>query len=65
MGASADRHRGNCLDGSGVQSTIDYVRQRKVFGQAVLDFQTTKHKLAEMKTEIHIGRIFVDRCVRR
>jgi len=48
-----------------LQSTIDYVRQRKVFGQAVLDFQTTKHKLAEMKTEIHIGRIFVDRCLQQ
>ncbi len=46
-----------------LQSTIDYVRQRKVFGQAVFDFQTTKHKLAEMKTEIQIGRTFVDRCI--
>ena len=48
-----------------LQSTIDYVRQRKVFGQAVFDFQTTRHKLAEMKTEIHIGRIFVDRCIQQ
>ncbi len=48
-----------------LQSTIDYVRQRKVFGQAVLDFQTTKHKLAEMKTEIQIGRTFVDRCLQQ
>ncbi len=48
-----------------LQSTIDYARQRKVFGQAVLDFQTTKHKLAELKTEIQIGRIFVDRCIQQ
>ena len=48
-----------------LQSTIDYVRQRKVFGQAVLDFQTTKHKLAEMKTEILIGRTFVDHCIQQ
>jgi acyl-CoA dehydrogenase len=43
--------------------TVDYVRQRKAFGQTVIDFQTTKHKLAELKTEIQIGRIFVDRCL--
>ncbi len=47
-----------------LQWTIDYARQRKVFGQTVIDFQTTKHTLAEMKTEIQIGRIFVDRCIR-
>ncbi len=48
-----------------LQSTIDYVRQRKVFGQTVFDFQTTKHKLAELKTEILIGRTFVDRCIQQ
>ena len=48
-----------------LQWTIDYVRQRKVFGQTVMDFQTTKHKLAELKTEIQIGRIFVDRCIQQ
>jgi alkylation response protein AidB-like acyl-CoA dehydrogenase len=46
-----------------LQTTVDYVRQRKVFGQTVFDFQTTKHKLAELKTEIQIGRTFVDRCI--
>jgi alkylation response protein AidB-like acyl-CoA dehydrogenase len=48
-----------------LQSTLDYVRQRKVFGQTVFDFQTTKHKLAELKTEILIGRTFVDRCIQQ
>ncbi len=46
-----------------LSATVDYVRQRKVFGQTVFDFQTTKHKLAELKTEILIGRTFVDRCI--
>ena len=46
-----------------LQATVDYVRQRKVFGQTVFDFQTTKHKLAELKTEIQIGRTFVDSCI--
>jgi alkylation response protein AidB-like acyl-CoA dehydrogenase len=46
-----------------LQWTVEYARQRKVFGQAVFDFQTTKHKLAELTTEVQIGRIFVDRCI--
>ncbi len=45
--------------------TVAYARERKVFGQTVFDFQTTKHKLAELKTEIQIGRIFVDRCIQQ
>jgi alkylation response protein AidB-like acyl-CoA dehydrogenase len=48
-----------------LKSTLDYVRQRKVFGQTVFDFQTTKHKLAELKTELLIGRTFVDRCIQQ
>jgi alkylation response protein AidB-like acyl-CoA dehydrogenase len=48
-----------------LQWTIAYTRERKVFGQLVFDFQTTKHKLAELKTEIQIGRVFVDRCIQQ
>jgi alkylation response protein AidB-like acyl-CoA dehydrogenase len=43
--------------------TIDYVRERKAFGQAVIEFQNTRFKLAELKSEIQIGRVFVDRCL--
>jgi alkylation response protein AidB-like acyl-CoA dehydrogenase len=48
-----------------LQGTLDYVRERKAFGRAVFDFQTTKHKLAELKTEVQIGRTFVDRCLQQ
>ncbi|MFZ1107956.1 MAG: acyl-CoA dehydrogenase family protein [Rhodomicrobium sp.] len=48
-----------------LQWTVDYARGRRVFGQTVFDFQTTKHKLAELKTEIQIGRVFVDRCIQQ
>lgn len=42
--------------------TLAYVRERRAFGQAVADFQNTRFVLAELKTEIQIGRVFVDRC---
>jgi acyl-CoA dehydrogenase len=43
--------------------TIEYTRERKAFGRAIGDFQTVAHKLAEMKTEIEIGQVFIDRCI--
>ncbi|NCF44136.1 MAG: acyl-CoA dehydrogenase [Proteobacteria bacterium] len=43
--------------------TLEFVKQRKAFGQRVLDLQTTKFKLAECKTEALIARTFVDQCL--
>lgn len=43
--------------------TIDYVKERQAFGRAVLDFQNTQFRLAEMKTEATIGRTFYNWCV--
>jgi acyl-CoA dehydrogenase len=45
--------------------TIDYVKDRKAFGKAILDFQNTQFKLAELKTEATIGRVFYNDCVAR
>ncbi|EIK98020.1 acyl-CoA dehydrogenase [Pseudomonas sp. M47T1] len=46
-----------------VQWTLDYTRDRKAFGKAISDFQNTRFKLAEMATEVQIGRVFIDRCL--
>ena len=43
--------------------TIDYVKERKAFGKAIIDFQNTQFKLAELKTEATIGRVFYNDCV--
>jgi acyl-CoA dehydrogenase len=43
--------------------TTQYTRERKAFGRSVIDFQTVAHKLAEMKTEVAVARVFVDRCI--
>lgn len=43
--------------------TVDYVKERKAFGKSVMDFQNTQFKLAELKTESTIARVFVDNCV--
>lgn len=45
------------------EATLAYVRERKAFGQAIAEFQNTRFKLAEIATEIQVGRAFIDRCV--
>ena len=42
--------------------TMDFVKQRQVFGQAVAAYQNTRFKLAEMQTEVQIAQVFVDKC---
>lgn len=46
-----------------LEKTIEFVKQRKAFGKRISQFQNTQFKLAEMKTEIEIGRTFVDRLI--
>jgi alkylation response protein AidB-like acyl-CoA dehydrogenase len=43
--------------------TLDYVQERSAFGQPLASFQNTRFALAEMRTEIDIGQVFIDRCV--
>ena len=45
------------------QLAREYTQQRKVFGKPVGSYQHNRFKLAEMHTEITIGRVFVDRCL--
>jgi len=46
-----------------IEQTLDYVSEREMFGQTLADFQNTQFKLAELKTEATIARVFVDRCI--
>lgn len=46
-----------------LDGTIDYVKSRKAFGQRLMDYQNTRFKLAEAKSEIEIFSAFVDRLV--
>jgi alkylation response protein AidB-like acyl-CoA dehydrogenase len=45
--------------------TVDYVKSRKAFGQAVGHFQNTRFVLAEIATEIAVTRSHIDECIRR
>merc|ERR1711865_666201 len=43
--------------------TRSYVKERKAFGKELVKLQTIQHKMAEMKTELTVGRAFADRCL--
>ena len=46
-----------------LEMTIKYCKERKAFGREIGKFQNSRFKLAEMKTETFIARIFLNRCV--
>lgn len=51
-----------CIDAL-LEETIQYTRDRKVFGKTVFDFQNTRFKLAEVKAQATMLRVFVDDCL--
>lgn len=40
--------------------TIDYVKNRQAFGSSISKFQNTQFKIAEMATEVELGRSFIN-----
>jgi len=46
-----------------LEKTLQYVTERKAFGQAIADFQNTQFKLADCAAEIQVYQAFIDRCV--
>ena len=55
--------RGVSSSEAALQWTIDYVRERKMFGGTLGDMQNTRFKLAELHAEVLAQRVFVDRCI--
>ena len=48
-----------------LEETVQYCHERHAFGRPIGKFQNSRFKLAEMKTETHIARVFVDHCLVR
>jgi alkylation response protein AidB-like acyl-CoA dehydrogenase len=45
-----------------LEITLEYVKERKAFGQPIGSFQNSRFKLAEMATEVEVTQCFIDRC---
>jgi len=48
-----------------LEETIEYTRERKVFGNPVFEFQNTRFKLAEVKAQATMLRVFIDDCLQK
>lgn len=46
-----------------IEITVEYVNQRQVFRQPLMDFQNTRFVLAECLTIARVTRAFVDQCI--
>lgn len=48
---------------SAIAATIEYVKERKAFGQPVASYQNTKFELAAMSAEVEAAQTMIDRAV--
>ncbi len=46
-----------------IEWTAEYTSQREAFGKTIADFQNTQFKLAELKAEAVVGRVYTDKCI--
>lgn len=44
-------------------ATLEYVKERHAFGKPIAELQNTRFKLAEIASEVAMGRVFMDRCI--
>lgn len=54
---------GLALAEAAFEKTVDYTKQRNVFGKPVAAFQNTRFTLAELATEMQVCRVFIDKCI--
>ena len=46
-----------------METTLEYTKDRKAFGQPIGSFQANRFTLAELSTEVAVARIYIDRCI--
>lgn len=45
--------------------TRDYVHSRRAFGHSIMEFQNTRHTLADVKADLSVGWAYLDQCLER
>lgn len=48
---------------SAFEQTVAYCQSRTAFGRPIGKFQNSRFKLAEMKAELTVGRVYIDDCI--
>jgi acyl-CoA dehydrogenase len=44
-------------------TTIEYTKERKVFGKTLIEFQNTQFKLADVKARATVAKVFLNHCI--
>lgn len=47
------------------EMTLEHCQNRRIFGQRLIDFQNTQFLLADMETEISVGRAYLDTLINK
>jgi alkylation response protein AidB-like acyl-CoA dehydrogenase len=47
------------------ETTLEYVKERTAFGRPIGSFQNSRFVMAEIKTELTVGRAFIDQCIQK
>ena len=45
--------------------TMEFITERKAFGQSIAEFQNTRVRMADMRTDLDVAQAYVDQCVMR
>ena len=56
-------YRGVITMEKALETTIEYTRDRKVFGKQLIEFQNSQFKLADIKARATIGKVFINHCI--
>lgn len=48
---------------AGFEATLAYCKERTAFGKPIGAFQNSRFKLAEMKSQLRVGRAYLDQCI--
>ncbi|PSL09628.1 alkylation response protein AidB-like acyl-CoA dehydrogenase [Marinobacterium halophilum] len=48
-----------------LELTLEYVQERRAFGQRIADFQNTRFSLAQVRAELEMGRAYFNQCLQR
>ena len=46
-----------------LEQTVAYTSERKAFGRPIIGFQNSRFKLAEIKSQLTMLRVFIDHCI--
>jgi acyl-CoA dehydrogenase len=46
-----------------IEHGLAYAKERTAFGKRIFDFQNSRFKLAEARTDADVARVFLDRCI--